>query len=126
MSISNIQATKFFDEMRAHFGHQTRIGTSIALVIQSGQMNDSIFVGVSDDNNSNAKPLILMKSRTRAGRRWSNEISPNTSTYHVVNAALTALSKQIQEWEARNFLFQPQDATDFLVKFMKRVSDFLR
>lgn len=37
MSISNIEATKYFDEVRSYFGPQTQPGRSIDLVVQSGR-----------------------------------------------------------------------------------------
>lgn len=127
MSIDNIQATKFYDEVRAYFGPQTQVGVAINLVIDVGRRADgAIFIGIFDGNNAEVIPMVLMLNTLGTGRRWSNELSANEEAFNVVNSALVAFDKQKEEWKNKNIDFQLKDATDFLVEFMKQVSDFLR
>lgn len=127
MSIDNIQATKFYDEVRAYFGRQTQTGISIELVIDVGRRADgATFIGIFDGNNPDAVPMVLMLNTLGTGRRWSNELSTNGEAFNVVNSALMAFDKQKEEWKNQNMDFHLKDAVDFLVKFMKQVSDLLR
>ena len=127
MSIDNIQATKFYDEVRTHFGLQSKKGVAINLVIDVGRNNDGVpFIGIFDANNADAIPMVLMSNPVGTGRRWSNELSSNGEAFNLVNVALIAFDKKKEEWKNKNIDFQLKDATDFLVDFMQKVSDFLR
>lgn len=49
MTINNIQATKFFDEVRTYFGTQAHTGKAIELVAQAGRQTDGVpFIGIAD------------------------------------------------------------------------------
>lgn len=127
MSIDNIQATKFYEEARAYFGPQAQAGVAIELVIDVGRRADgATFIGIFDGNNADAAPMVLMVNTLGTGRRWSNELSANGDAFNVVNSALVAFNKKKEEWKSNNIDFQLRDATDFLLEFMRRVSDFLR
>lgn len=126
MSINHIEATKFFDEVRAHFGRQTQAGKSVELVVRANQRPDGIgFVAYFDGNNPNAKPLILMMSKTVSGRDWENQIGSGM-IFYVVNEALLAFSFKKKEWIANKYDFTSNDAINFLINFMKQVSSYLR
>lgn len=126
MSINNIQATKFYDEVRAYFAPQSQKSIAVELVIDAGRRTDgAIFIGIFDGKNPGAIPMVLMVNTVGTGRRWSNEASINGEVFHVVNSALLAFDKQKEQWKNNNVDFQLKDATDFLVNFMKQVSDFL-
>lgn len=127
MSISNLQATKYFDEIYAYFGTQTSAGKSVDLYIDVGRDNyGTPFIGVFDGNNSNSIPLVLMINKTGTGRNWSNELSDAKETFHIVNSALMAFKEQKQKWNEENKDFSLNDTTDFLVEFMRTISSFLR
>lgn len=127
MSINNIQATKYFDEVRSYFGSQAQLGQSIDLVIKAVQRPDgAVFIGIFDGHNPSAVPVALMLNLLGTGRRWTNELSTTGEVYNVVNAALVAFDKQKERWKNENIDFQLKDAIDFLVGFMRQVSDFLR
>lgn len=126
MSISNIEATLYFDEVRSYFGPQTHPGKAIELIIKSERQGDGgAFIGIFDGNNSDAKPLVLMLNRTATGRNWENQIGSG-ETFHIVNKALLAFAHQKEVWRSSNYDFTLEDASVFLVDFMKRVSSFLR
>lgn len=126
MSISHIEATKFFDEVRAHFGSQARPGKAIELVIQSQIRSDgSILIGYFDGNNLNAKPLFLMLNETGSGRNWTNQIGSGV-VFDITNKALLAFDNQKKEWISNNYNFSIKDVLSFLINFMKQVSSFLR
>lgn len=126
MSINHIEATKFFDEVRAYFGHQTQTGKTIDLVIRSQRRSDgAILVVYFDDNNPKAKPLILMINKTGTGINWENQIGSGV-IFHVVNEALLAFTYKKQEWISNNYGFTSKDSTHFLINFMKQVSSYLR
>ena len=126
MSISHIEATKFFDEVRAHFGSQARPGKAIELVIQSQIRSDgSILIGYFDGNNLNAKPLFLMINENGSGRNWANQIGSGI-VFNIVNQALLAFDDQKKEWISNNHNFSREDSLSFLINFMKQVSSYLR
>lgn len=126
MSINNIQATKFYDEVRAYFGSQTLAGKGIQLTIKAGKRTDgAIFIGFFDSNNPDSTPLILMVNTLGTGRRWSNELSPNSPIYEIIDSALLAFDKKKEEWDYKGKNLKLEDATDFLITFMKQVSDSL-
>ncbi len=126
MSISNIQATKFFDEVRTYFAPQAQAGKPINLVVAAGKRADgATYIGIFDDNNNEAIPMVLMLSRLGTGRRWSNELSTSGEAYNIVNFALAAFDKKKEEWASKNTAFQLEDAINFLVDFMKQVSGSL-
>lgn len=128
MTLNNIQATQFFDELRAFLAQQTAPGVPIELIFAIGdpKTNNNIpYIGVFDRNNPEAKPLILLSNRIGSGRRWTNELSPKSMAYTVVNLALISFDNKKEEWRAQNFDFQFKDAADFLLRFMREVSSFL-
>lgn len=127
MSIDNIQATKYFDEVYSYFGQQAKNRQSCKLLVGVGTNTyGTTFIGVFDENNPAAIPITLMVPITDSGLRWSNETSPGTAVYAIVNLALLDFDNQKQEWRNKNFNFTLKEATDFLVKFMQRVSAYLR
>lgn len=126
MSINHIEATKFFDEVRAHFAPQTQAGKAIELVIRSQMRSDgSILIGYFDGNNLNAKPLFLMLNETGSGRNWTNQIGSGV-IFNITNKALLAFDDQKKQWISNNFNFSIEDALNFLISFMKQVSSYLR
>lgn len=126
MSIDNIQATKYFDEVYSYFGLQAKNRQKCKPLVGVGTKADGgTFIGVFDENNPAAIPITLMVPTTGSGLRWSNETSPGTAVYAIVNLALLDFDTQKEEWKNKNFNFTRKEAADFLVKFMQRVSVYL-
>lgn len=128
MSINNIQATQFFDELRAQMANQTKsnIPTELIFAIGDPKTNNNIpYIGVFDRNNPKAKPLVLLTNRLGTGRRWTNELSPLSKAHPVINFALIAFENKKEEWRNQNFDFEFKDAADFLLQFMRQVSSYL-
>ncbi len=126
MSINHIEATKFFDEVRAHFGRQTQAGHPIELVIRSQKRLDgSILIGYFDGNNSKAKPLVIMVNMTGTGINWENQIGSGV-VFKIVNEALLTFDDQKKEWSSIKYDFNAVDSVSFLINFMKQVSAYLR
>ena len=126
MSINHIEATKFFDEVRAHFGRQTQAGNPIELVIKTKRRSDgAILIGYFDGNNSKAKPLVIMVNMTGTGINWENQIGSGV-VFNIVNQALLALDDQKKEWSSIKYDFNAVDSVSFLINFMKQVSAYLR
>ena len=126
MSINHIEATKFFDEVRAYFGRQTEAGKVVDLIIKAGVKPDGIgLIAYFDGNNSKAKPLILMMSKTSSGRNWENQLGSGAG-FKIVNQALLAFSDKKKTWTSSKYDFTLDDASNFLTNFMKQVSSYLR
>ncbi len=126
MSINHIEATKFFDEVRAHFGRQTQAGNPIELVIKTKRRSDgAILIGYFDANNPHARPLLLMMNKTGTGVNWENLIGSGV-IFQVVNQALLAFSRQKEEWPLKKYNFTTNEVLDFLINFMRQVSSYLR
>ncbi len=126
MSISHIETTKFFDEVRAHFGRQTQAGKPVELILKAGIKPDGIaFIAYTDGNNSKAKPFVLMINKTATGVNWENQIGSG-AVFKVVNQALLAFSDKKKVWTTNNHDFTFDDAVNFLINFMKQVSSYLR
>ncbi len=126
MPINHIEATKFFDEVRAYFGRQTQAGKAVDLVIRSQKRSDgAILIGYFDGNNSKAKPLILMINETATGINWENQIGSGV-VFRVVNEALIAFDDQKKEWISNKYNYSVADSVNILINFMKQVSSYLR
>ena len=126
MFISHIEATKFFDEVRANFGRQTQAGNPIELVIKTKRRSDgAILIGYFDGNNSKAKPLVIMVNMTGTGINWENQIGSGV-VFKIVNEALLTFDDQKKEWSSIKYDFNAVDSVSFLINFMKQVSAYLR
>lgn len=126
MGISNLQATKYFDEVRGYFARQTRAGVRVEIEVRWGRREgNALYISLFDRNNSNARPLELMSNPVGSGRNWENQVGSGV-VFDVVNEALKAFAEKKNEWSAANYKFTPDEAVEFLVKRMQEVSLFLR
>lgn len=125
MGISNLQATKYFDEVRGYFARQTRPGVSVEIEVRSGRRGRSLYIALFDGNNVDARPLELMVNESGTGRRWENQVGSGV-VFDVVNYALMAFAEKDAKRRAANNNFSTEEAIDFLVKRMQEVALFLR
>ena len=125
MGISNLQATKYFDEVRVYFARQTRPGVRVEIEVRSGRRGRALYIALFDGNNFDAQPLELMLSPTGSGRNWQNQVGSGV-VFDVVNEALKAFAVRKSQWLGANYNFAPDEAAAFLVKRVQEVSLFLR
>ncbi len=126
MSINHIEATKFFDEVRAYFGRQAKTGKAIDLIIRAHRRSDgAILIGYFDGNNPKAKQLAIMLNLTGTGINWENQVGSGV-VFKIVNEALLAFDDQKKEWVSNKYNYSATDSVNFLMNFMKQVSSYLR
>lgn len=89
--IDNITATKFFDEIRAHFGTQADPGQAIEIDFRYFINSDGTpSIGAFDSNNEKSKPFIFAIAFRRTPKSWRNDTSAFSTpyTFLVISRAL--------------------------------------
>ena len=125
MGISNLQATKYFDEVRGYFARQTRPGVRVEIEVRWGRRGVLYILLFIDGNNADARPWELMVNESGTGRRWENQVGSGV-VFDVVNYALREFAEKDAKRRAANNNFSSEEAIDFLVKRMQEVALFLR